>query len=414
MRFPQRRLGTLAEVTLGRQRSPEHEVGAYMTPYLRAANVKDGHLDLSDVKEMNFTPREQVTFDLRRGDVLVTEGAGSLAAVGAAAVWREDLAGTVCFQNTLVRLRPRPGIDARFLAWWARHAYADKRFAAEATGVNIFHLGVARVRSIEAPAPPLNEQRRIADFLDAETTRIDAVISARRRQLALLDEREVAIIEYVLGETDGNLSRLARFAAVRTGLTVDAARAETADDVVRPYLRVANVQHGHLDLATVTSVRVPRLLASRSTLVPGDVLMTEGGDIDKLGRGTVWRGEISGCLHQNHVFAVRPGPAIDPDFVAYLTRTSRARAYFESSGVQSTNLASTSASKVGDFMIPVMSMREQRRVVAQVSDGLGKVRGLRTSFVRQIALLRERRQALITVAVSGQLDIAREIAEEAS
>lgn len=101
-----------------------------MVPYLRAANVKDGYLDLSDVKEMNFTPDEQRVFSLRPGDVLVSEGAGSLAAVGASAVWDGSLAGVVCFQNTLLRLRPMSAVtSSRFLAWWARHAYASGLFA---------------------------------------------------------------------------------------------------------------------------------------------------------------------------------------------------------------------------------------------------------------------------------------------
>ena len=78
-----------------------------MVRYLRAANVKDGSLDLSDVKEMDFNPAEQVTYALRPGDVLVTEGAGSLAAVGASAVWDGELDGIVCFQNTLLRLRAK-------------------------------------------------------------------------------------------------------------------------------------------------------------------------------------------------------------------------------------------------------------------------------------------------------------------
>ncbi len=96
-----------------------------MVPYLRAANVKDGFLDLSDVKSMDFDPSEQSIFGLRPGDVLVTEGAGSLAAVGASAVFGGEIEGVVCFQNTLLRLRPRTGTDARYLMWWARHAYGS-------------------------------------------------------------------------------------------------------------------------------------------------------------------------------------------------------------------------------------------------------------------------------------------------
>src|SRR5690606_26012790 len=166
-------LRTIAEVALGRQRAPQHETGPNMVPYLRAANVKDGSLDLTDVKEMNFTPTEQHIFALQPGDVLVTEGSGSLGSVGSSSVWNGDLQGTVCFQNTLLRLRPRGETDSRFLAWWARYAHAAGLFASVATGANIYHLSAERVRALPCNAPPLTEQRRIADFLDAETARIN-------------------------------------------------------------------------------------------------------------------------------------------------------------------------------------------------------------------------------------------------
>src|SRR5690242_11630995 len=117
-----------------------------MVPYLRSANVIDGALDLSDVKEMNFTPQEQRFFSLREGDILVTEGSGSLRTVGASAVWRNNLPGTVCFQNTLLRIRPRScETDPKFLEWWCRFAYADGLFASVGGGVNIFHLSAERV-----------------------------------------------------------------------------------------------------------------------------------------------------------------------------------------------------------------------------------------------------------------------------
>ncbi|MTK04240.1 hypothetical protein [Micromonospora sp. CP22] len=127
-------LRSVAEVTLGRQRSPQHAEGPFMVKYLRAANVKDGTLDLSDVKSMNFTPDEQRIFGLRPGDVLVTEGSGSLSSVGASAVWQGEIDEMVCFQNTLLRMRPRSEMmDGRFLGWWAQSAFGSGLFASLAS-----------------------------------------------------------------------------------------------------------------------------------------------------------------------------------------------------------------------------------------------------------------------------------------
>ncbi len=94
--------------------------------------------------------------------------------------------------------------------------------------------------------------------------------------------------------------RLGYLATIQSGITVDANRDHGSESVALPYLRVANVQDGHLDLGTITEIRVPRAVARSAMLRRGDVLMTEGGDLDKLGRGTVWNGEIENCLHQNH------------------------------------------------------------------------------------------------------------------
>lgn len=133
--------------------------------------------------------------------------------------------------------------------------------------------------------------------------------------------------------------------------------------------------------------------------------MTEGGDLDKLGRGTVWRGELPNCLHQNHVFAVRPDERLDPDYLALLTRSAYARHYFESTGTKTTNLASTSSSKIKDFRVPLVSRTEQDRIVRAVSSELESIERLRCALNTQLELLEERRQAVITAAVTGEIDV---------
>jgi len=72
-----------------------------------------------------------------------------------------------------------------------------------------------------------------------------------------------------------------------------------------PYLRVANVQDGYLDLSEIKTIQALPSEIEELRLKPGDVVMTEGGDFDKLGRGAIWRGEIENCIHQNHIFRVR-------------------------------------------------------------------------------------------------------------
>jgi type I restriction enzyme S subunit len=398
-----------------------------MVKYLRAANVKDGELDLNDVKAMNFSPEEQKLFQLLPGDVLITEGSGSLSTVGAAAVWRGQPNETMCFQNTVLRMRPRSDVsDGRFLGWWARSAYGSGAFASLAGGANIYHLGAERVRTMRIDLPPLGVQRRIADFLDAETARLDKLLEIRSAQQEAIHERAAAAVSDTLipgilnvplnkppwpwlpsVDPDRPLVRLGYVSRLQSGLTVDGKRDVSGEVVTRPYLRVANVQAGLLELDTVTDVTVPRHLADRCTLRPHDVLMTEGGDLDKLGRGTVWRGELAGCLHQNHIFAIRPDPdLLVAEYLALMTQTVHGRCYFESTGSRTTNLASTSSYKIMGFPIPLPSVAEQRRAVERASRNIDQIDRAKTLLYKQRSLLVERRRALVTAAVTGEFDVS--------
>lgn len=199
------------------------------------------------------------------------------------------------------------------------------------------------------------------------------------------------------------LVRLGYLASIQSGITVDGNRNDSPDDVTLPYLRVANVQDGHLDLGTITEIRVPKSLARSATLKRGDVLMTEGGDLDKLGRGTVWDDEIENCLHQNHVFAVRPDPGmLLPEYLALVTQSSYARAYFESTGTKTTNLASTSSSKIRDFRIPLVELVEQRRIADFLNTETARIDELIAARRMQVDRLSEVWAARLAAAISEQ------------
>jgi type I restriction enzyme S subunit len=138
-----------------------------MVNYLRAANVKDGRLALDDILTMNFDPTEQEVFGLRPGDVLVSEGCGSLSQIGASASWHAEVPGTVCFQNTLLRLRAKDGVTTpSYLDHLARHAFRSGWWARIASGTNIFHIGLERAKRFPVPVPSLDEQKRATELLN--------------------------------------------------------------------------------------------------------------------------------------------------------------------------------------------------------------------------------------------------------
>ncbi|MBP1467324.1 restriction endonuclease subunit S [Candidatus Chloroploca sp. M-50] len=141
------------------------------------------------------------------------------------------------------------------------------------------------------------------------------------------------------------------------------------DRIEVPYLRVANVQRGFLDLSVVKTITVKRGDAIRFRLKYGDILMTEGGDWDKLGRTAVWDGEVSHCIHQNHVFRVRPpSEEINPRWVMIYTNSINGRAYFEDAAKQTTNLASINMTQLRGCPLPLPPLAEQHRIVAKVDE----------------------------------------------
>lgn len=155
---------------------------------------------------------------------------------------------------------------------------------------------------------------------------------------------------------------LQKVAKLQTGLTLNS-KLKILCPVCVPYLRVANVQAGHIELGDLKTVVIESSTMQRFVLHPGDVLLTEGGDFDKLGRGAVWRGQISPCLHQNHVFAIRTDRLkLLPEFLSYQTESNYGRNYFLSCSKQSTNLASINSTQIKNFPVIVPPLNEQRRI----------------------------------------------------
>lgn len=196
-------LATIASVRLGRQRSPKSERGEHMTRYLRSANVSDGSIDLTDVKEMNFEPAEQAVFALLPGDVLITEGAGSPDSVGASAVWDGHEAG-MCFQNTLLRARPlTEDVLNEYLGWWARAAHRSGAMKNWAAGANILHLGSDGLKRMAIPLRNSVDQRRVVLMCREIEESVVTARSLATSSVAALEEMKRSLITAaVSGEFD--------------------------------------------------------------------------------------------------------------------------------------------------------------------------------------------------------------------
>lgn len=346
--------------------------------------------------------------------------------------------GIVSTAYGVYRLRAEAHADSRFIHELVRSTAFHWELQVRSKGVWTSRLQLTDESFLGAPfpLPALPEQSAIVRFLDHADRRIRRYIRIRQKLIKLLEEQKQAIIHRAvtrgldpnvlfkssgvewLGEVPEHwtLARLKDAAVVQTGLTLGK-NYKGVKTESRPYLRVANVQVGRVDLKHVKYLDVPSNEANGATLRAGDVLMTEGGDIDKLGRGCVWRDEIPGCLHQNHIFAVRcRKDVLSPEFLAGLMASLHGRAYFQLTAKQTTNLASTNSTTLRAFPVFLPPLPEQLTILDEIAR---KTTGLAAAMGRaehEIVLLREYRIRLIADVVTGKLDVravAAKLPEEA-
>jgi type I restriction enzyme S subunit len=198
-------------------------------------------------------------------------------------------------------------------------------------------------------------------------------------------------------------ARLRDIAELKGGLTKGQKRKPGERLRSVPYLRVANVQRGYLDLSETKEIEATEEEIEELRLRKGDLLFNEGGDRDKLGRGWIWQDELSECIHQNHVFRGRLlSPALQPKFVSWYSNSIGQR-YFLEQGKQTTNLASINLTKLGALPVPVPPADEQRRIVAEIEKQLSDLDAGVAALKRVRANLKRYRASVLKAACEGRL-----------
>lgn len=260
-------------------------------------------------------------------------------------------------------VRPGPSLIDRYLLHYLRQPHVRVAGELRMTGSG----GQRRVpksffEELQIPLPSPGEQRRIAAILD----HVDDLRTKRRRVLAHLDSLGQAIFHDMFGHETHDMVRLEEVAAVSSGITKGRRTTESVEPV--PYLAVANVQAGYLNLDVVKEIPATAAEIERYALRDGDLVLTEGGDPDKLGRGTVWRGQLPLCIHQNHIFRVRPNEQhVLPDYLSAALAGIEARAYFLRSAKQTTGIASINMTQLRATPVSVPPIEHQRAFLERLA-----------------------------------------------
>lgn len=416
---------------------------------LRTTDISSGTVDWATVPFCNQGPAEVEKYLLHDGDIVISR-AGS---VGKSFQVTAPLQAV--FASYLIRFKPR--IDGKYLHYFLQTRAYWNQISERSAGIAIPNVNGSKLKSVRLPLAPLAEQRRIVarvDELFAEIADGEAALSEARKRLDTF--RRALLKAAVTGEltkdwrasnpvTETGHDLLARIVKGRGakahgkergrrnvdarpldtsvlsslpegwawatlgeigeiigGATVDQKR-KPAVPVTIPYLRVANVQRGYVDLSEVKFITLERIAAEKLRLIAGDLLLNEGGDRDKIGRGWVWDGSVPDMIHQNHVFRVRLHDRdLNPFFVSHYAN-ELGRRFFIEEGKQTTNLASISLSKISRLPVPIPPPTEAAEILRRVSDVLSATVDTLATLDAETADSARLRQSILKAALEGRL-----------
>lgn len=277
-----------------------------------------------------------------------------------------------CIHDGWLVLRDENNIfDKKFLYYYLSAPITYKKFKSMAVGGVVNNLNSDMVRKVRVPIPSQEEQHRISDRLD----KVSNVIFLRNQQLAKLDELIKARFVEMFGDVLLNSMQwpektLERMADIVSGITKGRKTTETDLQEV-PYMAVSNVKDGYIDWTTVKTILATRQEIEQYRLMPDDILMTEGGDPDKVGRGAIIKVPLKNSIHQNHIFRVRLNEQeILPSFFAEYLRHQKAKRYFLGCAKQTTGIASINMRQLRALptLVPPLSLQKQFAVFVERVD----------------------------------------------
>jgi type I restriction enzyme, S subunit len=403
-------------VQLGKMLDEKKIAGTHLAPYLRNVDVQWDRVNTDDLPEMDFSAEDRERFTLRNGDLLVCEG----GEVGRTAIWDGRLAECY-FQKAIHRLRPITEHDEpRFFRYFMRTAVESGLFAL-ATASTIQHLPAEKLRLVRYPSPPRLQQIAIANYLDRETARLDALVLAKERVLGLLTDKRLALITRAvtrgpdlatplrdsgipwLGEipTHWEARRLKHISPnITVGVVVNPSSYVTVEGV--PFLYGSDITEDGITLDGVRRLpmRVSRGELAKTCLKPGDVVTVRVG---APGVTAVVPPELDGANCAS-IMLIRGSANFDSHWLAYAMNSAVGRSQV---GLVQYGAAQEqfNISHAVDFWFAVPPLDEQRELVGYLARATSKLDELRAATMRTIELLKERRAALIARAVTGQTDV---------
>lgn len=324
-----------------------------------------------------------------------------------------------------ILFRPGDRIDGLFLAYALQSSSLRAQKTVRSTGFTVVHITAGRLKTLMVPCPSLQEQRAIADSLDRETAKIDALIEKQTKLIDRLRERRVeavasAVTKGIHGSAlisvnsdwmdhlpeSWSVGRIQYDFEVVLGKMLDAGKEAPVSSTLLPYIRAANIQPWGLLLDDINEMPYTPREASRLDLRLGDLLVVEGGSV---GVSHLLREAMPGWSFQKTVNRVRSRSGASTHFLHYVLDFYRNRGVF---GIvcSGSTIAHLTSEKLRAMDWPKPPLDEQRQIAVHLDRETSKIDALIAKSERFIELARERRSALITAAVTGQIDVTEGVA----
>lgn len=296
-------------------------------------------------------------------------------------------------------LRGTNAVDPRFFKHYFRSSVLISQLANITQGIRQGQtIDIEAFANLDLPVPSLDEQRRIADFLDAETARIDSITATRIAQISVLDELEIARIGGHLAPA-GYTGPVYAYFDVQLGKMLNSERAMGKNQ--QPYLRHANVHWYEISTEDVATMSFEPGEQRRYGLRPGDLLVNEGG-AGGTAEAAVWDGRIATCFYQKSLHRVRARSHVPVEWLMYWLRYAKAYGAFDADNNKAT-IPHLTGEKLAESRIPIP--RDGHRQVTELKLEIAAIREVQRKLVIANDLLAERRQALITAAVTGGIAV---------
>ncbi len=413
------------EVALGKMLDQKRITGDFLAPYIRNVHVQWGRIETDDLPTMDFSGNDLVRFALKPGDLLVCEG----GEVGRAAVW-EGAVDPCFYQKALHRLRPRkPEQDLAKFVFYVLRAAADLGVFEGSEGrATIAHLTGEALQRYRFPFPPPAEQSAIAAFLDRETGKIDALVAEQERLIALLKEKRQAVISQAVTKgldasapmKDSGVAWLGQVPAhwevkrvkhvtqsIEQGWSPQCDGFPVSSDDEWGVLKVGCVNGGRFNPEENKSLPADLTPIPELGIAAGDVLISRANTRELVGGAACVSVDHRNLLLCDKLYRLRLNDTTClPEWLAIYLRTDAARGQIElaASGA-SQSMVNIGQGTILDLPIPLPLVAEQRVLVDEIEARSRDLDTLTTEAHRAIALLRERRAALISAAVTGKIDV---------